>query len=102
MEFRRLLPALLLASLFLVSGCSDEEGDTIIYVVNESSDLFPGTTVEQNNLATDGWAFSEDGNTFQGIRIFAHHGMGTAIVLIKTQNGEAERLQRGVDWLPAD
>lgn len=74
--------AALTAGLLAV-GCS-EDGDTIILPSLLMTDDFPGSQVDENNLADDRRAFSESGQTVQSTEMYWNTETGEAILLFVT------------------
>ncbi|GEM_PF-1410027 len=87
MESRRTWITLLaLAAAVAAGGCPGDEGDTITYYeANVGTGNFPGTPIQENNLAADGRAFSADGEDLDDApRTFVNGSDGTAIILFHT------------------
>ncbi len=70
-----------LAAALLIAGCPSE-GDTITYYqANLGYGDFPGGTIEENNLASDGRAFTENSADLEDMTVFTNWSNGTAMIL---------------------
>jgi hypothetical protein len=83
---------LLLALALLASGCPGEGDTTTVYVTVAKASRFPGGTVEANNLAADGLAFSESGHTLTGFTVGTNHSNGDTLYLYTTNSGSCDHL----------